>query len=125
MRGTWISKLSEVEKLDMRIVQIILLLLAIPLFALSSCRFIDGFKYWRQSKEIQQSYIDEIEELKAKQNELLDYVERLKNDESAMEVIARTQGYIKEGEIVYRIVSSMKNSPPKMKKELDKTKIIY
>jgi len=109
----------------MRIIQIILLLLAIPLFALSSFSFIEGFKYWRQSQEIQQSYVDEIKELKAKQDELFDYVKRLKNDDSAMEAIAREQGYIKEGETVYRIVSSMKNSSQKMKKELDKTKIIY
>ncbi len=111
----------------MRIVQIILLLLAIPLFALSSCRFVDGFKYWRQSKKIRRSYIATIKELEAKRDERLDYVERLQNDELTREMVAREQGYIKEGETVYRLVSSIKNRnlPQKMKKELDKTKVIY
>jgi len=111
----------------MRIVQIILLLLAIPIFALSSCGFIDGFKSWQQSKKIQQSFIAKIKELEAKRDERLDCVERLKNDELTREMAAREQGYIKEGETVYRIVSSIKNInlPQKVKKELDKTKIIY
>ena len=93
----------------MRIVQIILFLLAIPLFALSSCRFIDGFKYWRQSKEIRQNYAADIKELEAKRDRLFNYVECLRNDEFAMEAIAREQGYVKEGETVYRIISSVKN----------------
>jgi len=103
------DKVKFKKSSDTPTVQIIILSLVIPVFALNSFRFIDGFKYWSQSNQIHQNYVTQVEQLKAKRAKLLSYVDRLKNDELAMEAIAREQGYVKEGETVYLIVSSVKD----------------
>jgi cell division protein FtsB len=88
----------------MRFVQITLIILATPVLAFGLYRFVDGFIYWRQCKKIHQDYIDEINRLEEERDKLQDYVRRLESDEFTQEQIARKQGYIKKGEIVYRIV---------------------
>ena len=88
----------------MRFVQITLLLLVIPVLALGLYRFVGGLIYWNQCRTIQQDYINEINKLKAERDKLQDYVKRLESDEFTQEQIARKQGYVKQGETVYRIV---------------------
>jgi len=88
----------------MRFVKITLLILAIPVLALGLYRFVGGFIYWNQCRKIHQDYIAEVNRLKEERDKLQDYVKRLESEDFTQEQIARKHGYIKKGEVVYRIV---------------------
>jgi len=65
-------------------------------------RFGEAFRYWWGTKEIRQTYIQEIEKLEKQQEAMKIELDNLKNSSLTKERFAREMGYAKPGEMVYR-----------------------
>ncbi|MBM3212940.1 hypothetical protein FJZ33_12015 [Candidatus Poribacteria bacterium] len=81
-------------------------ILAFSLIFISSVRLVYGFQYWQQNKQAKESYIQSIEKLKLEQQSIKEEIDKLQNSILIKERLARELGYIKTGEIIYRITPS-------------------
>ena len=99
----------------MRIFQSGLLIIAFIVLPVSLYRFGEGFHNWHRARRIKQHYLAELVRLRRERDELKGQVEKLKHNELAKERLARRLGYVKPGEVMYKIVqapgSNHTNSP--------------
>jgi cell division protein FtsB len=97
----------------MRFIQSWLFILALVVLLVSLYRFVEGFQNWQEARQIKQNYLEELDAFKLKREDLKERVEKLKSDELSKERLARRLGYIKPGEIVYKVVRSHAAPPTK------------
>lgn len=89
----------------MRIFRVILLIIALALLIVSVRQFMGGYKDWQQAQIVEKGYREEIRELEAERDRRKQRVELLKNDTLTKERLVRKRfGYVKPGEIKYKIV---------------------
>lgn len=90
--------------------KLLICIVSLFLFAIGSYRLIQGVQYWQRNKEIKQGYIQAVEKLKQKQQQLKDEIYRLNYNLLTQERLARELGYIRPGEIVYKILPKSQNT---------------
>jgi cell division protein FtsB len=83
------------------------LLLAICLY-----RFVDDVQLYEAAQELKVRKVDELEGLKAKRDDTRELAVRLTSDPLTKERLARAEGYIRPGEIVYLIKPPTKATAP-------------
>ena len=88
----------------MRFIQSWLSILAVVMLLISLYRFVEGFQNWQEARQIKRHSLDELAALERERDRLKIRVEKLKTNSLTKERLARRLGYIKSGEIVYKIV---------------------
>jgi cell division protein FtsB len=80
-----------------------------------------GFiRLYRMEKE-RQTHLDRIQDLEKKNRELLEEIERLREDAAYMESLGRRElGLLKDDEVLYRFVKERDLTPPAPPKESKK-----
>lgn len=101
------SKSYPVRKRRPFILWLLVGILGFSFLAVGSYRLINGFQYWQHNKQVRDSYVQAIEELKLEQQSLKEELYKLQYNQLTKERLARELGYIKQGETVYKIM------PPK------------
>lgn len=71
--------------------------------AMDGYKSVPRFKYWWRNRAIKQDYLEEIESLRQKRQQLRETKNKLESNLLTQERIAREMGYIKPGETVYKI----------------------
>ena len=90
----------------MRIFQIILVVLAVPLLTASLLNLSDEYQDWQEAQVLQQRSQDELKNLTVERDVLKSHVEKLKTDELIKEQLARRLGYVKPDEVIYEIANA-------------------
>lgn len=89
----------------MRIFRYVLFIIALALLAASIKQFMNGYGDWQAAQIAEAAYQAELQQLEAKRDAMKHRIEMLKTDELTQQRLARKRlGYIKPGEIKYRIV---------------------
>jgi cell division protein FtsB len=73
------------------------------LLTIGGYRFVRGFQYWRRNSNIRREYIQEVDRLRQQNQRLKDELYKLEHSLLAQERLAREIGYIKPGEVVYKL----------------------
>lgn len=87
----------------MRIIQILLCVIAIPLLIIGLYQFVNRYAEWQDSRVSKLHQQDKIDQLIKTRDELKRYIDELETNEFAQERLVRSLGYIKPGEVVYQI----------------------
>ena len=91
----------------MRFVQSSLFILASLMLLVGLSHFVKGFHGWQETRGMKQQYLEELRELELERDRLKVRAEKLKTDEFTKEQLVREKlGYVKPGEIVYKIARS-------------------
>ena len=90
----------------MRFVQSSLFIFAGLVLLISVVRLFGELWDWREARQLRQHSRDELRDLEIEQKQLQIEVEKLKTDELAKERLARRLGYVKPGEIIYKVVDT-------------------
>ena len=91
----------------MRFVQSSLFILASLMLLVGLSHFVKGFHGWQEARGMKQQYLEELRVLELERDHLKVRVEKLKTDEFTKEQLVREKlGYVKPGEIVYKIARS-------------------
>lgn len=91
----------------MRIFRYILFIIALALLGASIKQFINGYGDWQAAQIAEAAYQAELQQLEEKRDAMKHRIEMLKTDELTQQRLARKRlGYIKPGEIKYRIVGT-------------------
>lgn len=90
----------------MRMFQVILCVLAVPLLAASMLNLADEFQDWQEARQLQEHSQNELKDLAVERDLLKDHVEKLKTDNIAKEHLARRLGYVKPDEVIYEIANA-------------------
>lgn len=91
----------------MRIFRYILFIIALALLGASIKQFMNGYGDWQAAQIAEAAYQAELQQLEEKRDAMKHRIEMLKTDELTQQRLARKRlGYIKLGEIKYRIVGT-------------------
>lgn len=91
----------------MRIFRYILFIIALALLGASIKQFMNGYGDWQAAQIAEAAYQAELQQLEEKRDAMKHRIEMLKTDELTQQRLARKRlGYIKPGEIKYRIVGT-------------------
>lgn len=91
----------------MRIFRYILFIIALALLGTSIKQFMNGYGDWQAAQIAEAAYQAELQQLEEKRDAMKHRIEMLKTDELTQQRLARKRlGYIKPGEIKYRIVGT-------------------
>lgn len=91
----------------MRIFRYILFFIALALLGASIKQFMNGYGDWQAAQIAEAAYQAELQQLEEKRDAMKHRIEMLKTDELTQQRLARKRlGYIKPGEIKYRIVGT-------------------
>ena len=90
----------------MRFVQSGLFVFAGLVLLISVVRLFAELWDWHEAREIRQHSLDELKDLEVERDQLRVEIEKLKTDELAKERLARRLGYVKPGEVIYKIVDT-------------------
>ena len=89
----------------MRIFRIILFIVALALLVISVRQFRNGYNDWQEAQRVEEKYQEELQWLENKRDNLKKRVEMLKNDTLTKERLIRKKfGYVKPGEVQFRII---------------------
>lgn len=89
----------------MRIFRVILFIIALALLVISVMQFRNGYNDWQEAQRIEGKYQEELQWLESKRDNLKKRVEMLKNDTLTKERLIRKKfGYVKPGEVQFRII---------------------
>lgn len=92
----------------MRLARSWLFIFAVVLLGVCIYRLVEGVREWQEDRRIEQHYAEELRKLELERDRLKVRVEKLRTNELAKERLARGLGYIKPGEIVYKVVPAAK-----------------
>ena len=87
----------------MRMFQVVLCVLAVPLLVTSMLNLSDEFQEWQEARQLQEYSQDELKDLAVERDLLKAHVDKLKTDNLAKEHLARRLGYVKPDEVIYEI----------------------
>lgn len=94
----------------MRIFRYILFVVALALLGASIKQFLNGYGDWQAAQAAEKAYQAEIRELEAQRDAMEHRIEMLKTDDLTKQRLARKRlGYIKPGEMKYKVVSPSQN----------------
>jgi cell division protein FtsB len=80
-----------------------------------------GFIHLYRMEKERQTHLDRIQDLEKKNRELLEEIERLREDAAYMESLGRRElGLLKDDEVLYRFVKERDLTPPAPPKESKK-----
>ncbi|MBD3183518.1 hypothetical protein GF312_14580 [Candidatus Poribacteria bacterium] len=66
-------------------------------------RFIQMMQYWHKNSLIKEKYVIQVERLKQEQEALKKRIDDLNNNPVVLEKLARDIGFVKPGEVIYRL----------------------
>lgn len=90
----------------MRIFQLVLCVLAVPILATNTLNLSEEYQEWQEAQQLQEHSQAELKDLVVERDLLKDHVEKLKTDTHAREQLARRLGYITPDEVIYEVANS-------------------
>ncbi len=88
----------------MRYVQSVLFICAGVVLLINVVRLCGELWDWREARQLRQQSLNDLSELNVQRDRMQIHVEKLRTDELTKERLARRLGYVKPGEIIYKIV---------------------
>lgn len=85
---------------------IIIYAIATVIICVQVYRLGDAFRYWWGNKEVKKVYVQEIDNLEQQQKSMREELNNLKYNTLTNERLARSMGYVKPNEIVYKFTTS-------------------
>ena len=96
----------------MRIFQVVLCVLAVPLLAASILNLSEEYQDWVEAQQLLGLSQDELKDLVVERDLIKAQVEKLKTDNIAKEQLARRLGYVKPDEVIYEIANAAAEETP-------------
>ena len=90
----------------MRIFQLVLCVLGVPLLAASILNLSEEYQDWHEARQLEQRSQDELKDLAVERDLMKAQVEKLKTDTLAKEQLARRLGYVKPDDVIYDEVAN-------------------
>ena len=96
----------------MRIFQVVLCVIAVPLLAASLLNLSEEYQDWVEARQLLGRSQGELKELAVERDLIKAQVEKLKTDNIAKEQLARRLGYVKPDEVIYEIANDAAEETP-------------